>query len=105
MYFLLPKDKLIKNIFDFTGDWDSVAERLSVIHYSLEIVLCIHGIHCGTLKPLEGHLLGLYIRKSILWLRNLVDSTLSVFWCILCFQGIIFKFLRTYLLFNGKYQY
>ena len=51
-----------KNIFDFTtaGDWDCVAavERLHALHYSVYFYflgLWDHGLHCGTLKLLEGH--------------------------------------------------
>ena len=45
---LLPKDNLFKIIFDFTtaGDWDYVAvvERLSVLHYSVDLILFSFGI-------------------------------------------------------------
>ena len=50
MQSLLPKDKLFKNIFDFTtaGDWDCVAavERLPVLHYSVDFIFLFFGIIC-----------------------------------------------------------
>ena len=45
---LLPKDTLLKNIFDFTtaGDWDCVAavERLPALHYSVDFIFLSFGI-------------------------------------------------------------
>ena len=45
---LLPKDKLLKNTFDFTtaGDWDYVAvvERLPALNYSVDFIFLSFGI-------------------------------------------------------------
>ena len=46
--FLLPKDNLFKNIFDFTtaGDWDYVAmvERLPSPYYSVDFIFLSFGL-------------------------------------------------------------
>ena len=61
MQSLLPKDNLLKNIFDFTtsGEWDCVAavERLSGLHFSVDSIILSFGIwfRRGTWKLLEGH--------------------------------------------------
>ena len=48
MHSLLPKDNLLKNIFDFTtaGDWDCVAavEHLPALHYSVDFIFLSLGI-------------------------------------------------------------
>ena len=47
MHSLLPKDNLLKNIFDVTtaGDWDCLAavERLPVLHYSVDLIFLSFG--------------------------------------------------------------
>ena len=47
---LLPKDNLLKNIFDFTtaGDWDCVAavECPPVLHYSVDFIFLFFEIVC-----------------------------------------------------------
>ena len=48
MQYLLPRDALFKNKFDFTtaGDWDCVeaVERLPALHYSVAFILLSFGI-------------------------------------------------------------
>ena len=61
MHSLLPKDNLLKNIFDFAtaGDWDYVAaeESLPAFHYSVDFIFLSFGImgFIVELKLLEGH--------------------------------------------------
>ena len=48
VHYLLPKDNLLKNTFDFTtaGGWDYVAvvERLPALHYSVDLIFLSFGI-------------------------------------------------------------
>ena len=55
VHYLLPKDNLFKNPFDFTtaGDWYYVVvvERLPALHYSVDFIFFVlwdHVFHCGT---------------------------------------------------------